>query len=147
MSKYILIIGASSDMARAVAKRYAKEKYNFYLAGRNSEDLKRDAADLAIRFNVNAIVAPFDVLDYHSHESFYASLYPSPVGTICFAGYMGQQQNAEKDFEEALRIMNTNYIGCVSILNIIANDYETKKGGFIIGVSSVAGDRGRGSNK
>ena len=42
--------------------------------------------------------------------------------------------------------MDTNYTGLVSILNIVANDFEKNKNGFIVGISSVAGDRGRKSN-
>jgi hypothetical protein len=34
----------------------------------------------------------------------------------------------------------------VSVLNIISNDFENRKSGVIAGISSVAGDRGRGSN-
>ena len=37
-------------------------------------------------------------------------------------------------------------MGCVSILNVAASDLSHRKEGFIIGISSVAGDRGRGSN-
>jgi len=42
--------------------------------------------------------------------------------------------------------MDTNYTGVVSLFNIIANDFEKRKSGFIVGISSVAGDRGRKSN-
>jgi NAD(P)-dependent dehydrogenase (short-subunit alcohol dehydrogenase family) len=44
---------------------------------------------------------------------------------------------------EAQKIIGTNYTGVVSLLNIIANDFEKRKSGFIVGISSVAGDRGR----
>jgi short-subunit dehydrogenase len=61
-------------------------------------------------------------------------------------GYLGEQAVAEKDFNEARKIIDTNYTGCVSVLNVIANDFERRKKGFIIGISSTAGDRGRKSN-
>ena len=44
------------------------------------------------------------------------------------------------------KIIDTNYTGVISLLNIIANDFEKRKRGFIIGISSVAGDRGKKSN-
>jgi decaprenylphospho-beta-D-erythro-pentofuranosid-2-ulose 2-reductase len=146
MSQYILILGASSDIAKALARRYAKEKYNFYLAGRNIEELKKDAADLSIRYGVQAVAVPFDMTSFTSHAAFYASLEPKPTGIICVAGYLGEQKRAEQNFEEAYKIMATNFTGCVSILNIVANELEAARAGFIIGISSVAGDRGRASN-
>ena len=60
--------------------------------------------------------------------------------------FFGEQEKAQNDFEEAQKIINTNYTGVVSILNIIVNDFEKHKKGFIVGISSVAGDRGRKSN-
>jgi len=146
MSKYILLLGASSDIAKAIARRYAQEKFNFYLAGRRLPELEKDAIDLNIRYGVQATALPFDMLDFNNHAAFYRSLEPKPTGTICVAGYLGEQKEAETNAGEALRIMATNYTGCASILNIVANDYETRKEGFIVGISSVAGDRGRASN-
>lgn len=146
MSKYLLIIGASSDIAKALTHVYAKEQYCFYLAGRNVDELVKDAADLALRYGVKVQALFFDAVKFESHEQFYASLDPKPYGTICVAGYLGEQKRAEHDFSEAHKILATNFVGCTSILNIVANDYEKRKEGFVVGISSVAGDRGRGSN-
>jgi short-subunit dehydrogenase len=65
---------------------------------------------------------------------------------ICVFGYLGDADKARSDFAEAQLIMDTNYTGAVSILDIAAADFETRGAGAIIGISSVAGDRGRGSN-
>lgn len=146
MTKYLLVLGASSDIAKAVVYEYAKEGYDLYLAGRNMEELKKDASDILIQFNIQAIPLYFDVLDYNSHQRFYNSLIPSPEGVICAIGYLGNQEKSQTDFIETKKIIDTNFTGCVSILNITANDFALKKQGFIIGISSVAGDRGRGSN-
>ena len=56
------------------------------------------------------------------------------------------QKECENDFSKTLNTINVNFTGAVSILNIIANDMEKSKNGFIVGVSSVAGDRGRKAN-
>jgi short-subunit dehydrogenase len=66
--------------------------------------------------------------------------------TICIFGYLGDQQLAESDWTECIRILQTNYTGAVSILNLIANEYASKGSGLIAGISSVAGERGRQSN-
>lgn len=146
MTKYLLVLGASSDIAKAIACEYAKEGYNLYLAGRNIEEIKKDGTDISIQFNIEAKACYFDVLDYNSHQKFYDSLSIKPEGVVCAAGYLGNQEKSQTDFNEARKIIDTNFTGCVSILNVVANDFASRKQGFIIGISSVAGDRGRGSN-
>ena len=61
-------------------------------------------------------------------------------------GYLGEQKVSELSFKETQIVIDSNYTGNVSILNIIANDFEKRGHGFICGVSSVAADRGRKSN-
>lgn len=143
---YVLILGATSDIGKAVAHEYAKNGYSLYLAGRDKERISIHAGDLDIRYGVNAKPVEFDALNFDSHAEFYSALDPKPIGVVCVFGYLGDHKKSESDFAEAKRIIDTNYTGCVSILNIIANDFEGRKNGFITGVSSVAGDRGRQSN-
>lgn len=145
-SPYILVLGASSDIGRAIAHEYARHGYNLHLAARNSKRLMNDVNDLKIRYEVKATVHEFDALDYDSHLQFYMSLDPKPEGVVCVVGYLGNQKKAEKEALETRKIIETNYNGCVSILNIAASDLEKEGKGFIVGISSVAGDRGRQSN-
>lgn len=143
---YILIIGASSDIAGAVAREYAKHGYDLFLAARKPDELAAFGNDISIRYGKNARPVYFDALDYKSHQAFYDALDPKPEGVVCAVGYLGDQDKAQQDFTETDQIIQTNYTGCVSILNIIANDFERRKSGFIVGISSVAGDRGRKKN-
>ena len=143
---YILILGASSDIAKALSNEYAKNNHDLYLAGRNIEELEKDCKNLEIRYNIKTKALLFDALDYKSHEDFYKKLEPCPEGVICVFGYQGDQELNQSDFNEAKKVIDTNYTGCVSILNIISNDFEKKKSGFIVGISSCAGDRGRAKN-
>jgi len=85
-------------------------------------------------------------LDYAGHPDFYHNLDPKPDAVVFTAGYLGDQGLAQKDFGETRKIIETNFLGAVSILEIIAADFEAKGRGLIIGVSSVAGERGRQSN-
>lgn len=146
MKKSVLIIGAKSDIAMALAIKYAENGFSLYLAGRNSNELESFATDLTIRHNIETRVLELDVLDYKSHQNIYDSIEVKPHGVISVAGYLGEQENAETDFTETQKVIDTNYTGLVSLINIAANDFEKRKSGFIIGVSSVAGDRGRKSN-
>ena len=65
--KSILIIGAKSDIAKAIARKYAKEGYHLYLSARNSDSLQEFAKDLSIRFNTHVKCLELDILDYPSH--------------------------------------------------------------------------------
>lgn len=143
---YILIIGAKSDIAKATAREYAKQGYDLYLAARNSDELKEFADDVTVRTQRVVNLVELDILDYKSHQVFYDNLQEKPLGVISTVGYLGEQEKAQVNFTEAQQIMDTNYTGVVSLFNIIANDFEKRKSGFIIGISSVAGDRGRKSN-
>ncbi len=136
---YVLIIGAKSDIAKAIAREYAKHGYDLYLAARNVSELEVFANDIKIRFDNKVKCIELDILDYISHKSFYDALAEKPLGVISAVGYMG-------DFSETQKIIDTNYTGVVHLINIIANDFEQRESGFIVAISSVAGDRGRKSN-
>ncbi|MBN1516204.1 SDR family oxidoreductase [Candidatus Sumerlaeota bacterium] len=143
----LLILGANSDIAMAAAHEFAAhEGATILLASRDVERLERKAKDLEIRHQIQARVLPFDAVDYASHAAFYEALDPKPDGVILAFGYLGDQASAQRDWGEARRIIESNYTGAVSILEIIAADFEQKGRGFIIGISSVAGVRGRQSN-
>jgi decaprenylphospho-beta-D-erythro-pentofuranosid-2-ulose 2-reductase len=147
MSKTCLILGAKSDIARGLAHRWAQDGFDLYLAGRNAaSEIEPDVKDLSIRYKVQAKAIEFDALAYDTHVPMYAALDPKPDVVICVLGSMPDQKAMEKDFALARKTMETNYIGCVNILSIAANDMEARKSGSIIGISSVAGERGRASN-
>ncbi len=143
---YILIIGAKSDIAKEVARVYAKNGYNLYLAARDSTALEDLKHDIEIRSGVNVELKEFDITSYDTHERFYGELKKRPLGVIVISGYMVEQKVAQKEWIETLNTVNVNYTGALSILNIVANDFEKERRGFIVGVSSVAGDRGRKAN-
>lgn len=143
---WVLILGANSDMALATAKRYAKAGYSLYLASRNQQECEKNAADIRLRFNVQSEAIFFDAREFDGHASFYDALPIKPEGVIVGFGFMCDQLEAQQDFNLAKVMMDTNYIGAVSILEVIAQDFESRKRGFIVGISSVAGDRGRQSN-
>ena len=143
---YVLIIGAKSDIAQAIAKKYAENNYDLYLAARQVNELNIFAKDLAIRSKQTVQCVELDILDVASHPVFYHALPEKPEGVITAVGYLGSQDLAQTDFKETHKIIDTNYTGVVSLLNIIAEDFEQRHSGFIVGISSVAGDRGRKSN-
>ncbi len=143
----VLIIGAKSDVGVELARVYAKNGYDISLAGRGKKQLEEIASDLALRNQaVDIKTYELDLGNFDSHSNFVESLDSLPDGVITVAGYLGEQIKAQSDFSEAKQIIESNYTGVVSILNIFADKFEARRGGFIVGVSSVAGERGRKSN-
>ena len=143
---YVLIIGAKSDIAKEVAREYAKNGYNLYLAARDSNSLQDLKTDIQVRTKIEIELVEFDITKFDTHQNFYDSLSEKPLGVVVVSGYMNEQKVCQENWDESLNTINVNYTGAVSILNIIANDFEKNKRGFIVGVSSVAGDRGRKAN-
>jgi short-subunit dehydrogenase len=142
----VLILGASSDMAIAIARKFASKGYHVQLAARKPDQLLPLQSDIQVRYKVDCSLHQFDALNYSSHESFLTSLQSKPDVTICVFGYLGDPIKARNDWKEAHLIIQSNYTGAVSILDKVANQYAAEKKGVIVGISSVAGERGRQSN-
>lgn len=142
----ILILGAGSDMAKAIARLFAAKGYKIQLAGRRPEQMERLRKDLISRYGATVYTCQFDAIDYENHSAFVSSLPEIPSIVIYTAGYMTEQDTAQKHWKETKNMIEVNYSGAVSILNIFARIFNDRQYGCIIGVSSVAGERGRRSN-
>jgi short-subunit dehydrogenase len=142
----VLILGAASDIGRAIAHAYAKAGRPVILAARRAQRLEPDLKDIAIRHGVKATRAEFDVLETSKHGAFLDSLGELPGTIVCVVGFMGDQTESEKDPAAAETVMRSNYAGPASILANAANRMAARGHGVLIGISSVAGDRGRARN-
>lgn len=145
-SSTVLIVGAASDIGRALAREYAKAGASLILAARRVERLAPDVEDLKLRYGTAVRLAECDLLDLAGHERFLDALGEPPDIALCVVGLLGQQQAAEADSATADLIMRSNYNGPALLLNALAARMERRGSGHIIGISSVAGDRGRASN-
>lgn len=142
----VLILGARSDIAKAVAHKFASLGHPLQLAARNATTLAADKTDLELRYGVSVSLHEFDALATETHEAFVASLPELPQIAVCAVGLMGQQAENERDMQAALRVMRSNFEGPASILAVLANHFERRGTGTLIGISSVAGERGRATN-
>ena len=143
----LLILGGNSDVAKSVAMVFAKsERADIRLCSRDTGLLETKARDIAVRCRVDVTASYFDATDYSSHHAFYDDLDPKPDVVVLAFGLLGDQKKAQDDFEHAKTIVESNFLGAVSILEIIASDFERRGHGSIIVLSSVAGERGRQSN-
>ena len=142
----ILMLGAGSDLGRSLCKVAGAAGCTLLLAARNSSQLGDLKDFLHQKHGIQVTLLEFDVLATTTHLSFLDQLPILPDITICLVGRLGDITLAERSFDEADLILRSNLSGPVSILSAVANRMEKRGHGAIIGVSSVAGDRGRADN-
>jgi decaprenylphospho-beta-D-erythro-pentofuranosid-2-ulose 2-reductase len=145
-SRSVLILGAASDIGRAIAREYGRAGRPVILSARNPERLQADVSDLRIRFSIPVRTEEFDVLKTCNHDAFLDRLGELPQTVVCVIGLLGNQLRAEADAAHADLIIRTNFVGPAAILALVANRMAARGAGVIVGVSSVAGDRGRATN-
>ncbi len=147
--KKILIVGATSAIAEATARRYAREGASLYLLARNAERLDSLARDLRIRGAGSVGHAGFEAGELGAHEARIeqAILQMDGIDIALIAhGTLGDQKACEKNVALTLRELNTNLVSTVSLLTHLANRFEAQGHGSIAVIGSVAGERGRQSN-
>jgi decaprenylphospho-beta-D-erythro-pentofuranosid-2-ulose 2-reductase len=146
----VLVLGATSGIGRHIAAAFARRGYDLYLTGRDAEEAWRLARDLELRHGVSAVAGAFDARSVDTHPAFFRGVLAAApgglAGGVAAFGLLGEQEASARDFQEASAVLDVNYTGAVSILTLAANHLAEAGGGFIVGIGSVAGDRGRQSN-
>jgi decaprenylphospho-beta-D-erythro-pentofuranosid-2-ulose 2-reductase len=145
----ILVLGATSGIAEATCRIWAAQGASLFLVARNAEKLAAVAADLRIRGASYIDTAVADLDDTEKHPALLAHAVNSLTGMdIAYLahGILGDQADAEQDFNTAAQILYTNLMAPVSLLTWLANFCVQRHAGVIAVISSVAGDRGRKSN-
>ncbi len=143
-AKNVLILGANSDVAKQCILQYVEKGFAITAASRNTDSLKYFVEENNLSDKVSVMY--FDAADFDSHQKFYDELYVKPHIVVYAAGFLVENIDALKDFKGTQQMMQVNYMGGVSILNIVAMDQSNKNLERIIGLSSLSGVRGRKSN-
>jgi decaprenylphospho-beta-D-erythro-pentofuranosid-2-ulose 2-reductase len=146
----VLVLGGSSEIAVAtVRKLIAGRCRRVVLAGRDHDALERTAKELERAGATSVDTAVFDALDFTSHDGFVHDVFTRygdfDVVLLAF-GVLGDQELAEVDAAEALRIVNSNFTGAVSVLVPVIGALRAQGHGTVVVLSSVAGERARQSN-
>ena len=102
--------------------------------------------DLRARAGAAVTAHRCDVLDEDGGVSLLDALDPLPDAAVCVVGLLGDQAESQRDGAAAERVMRTNYAGPALLMGALAERFERRGGGVLVGVSSVAGDRGRAAN-
>lgn len=145
----VLIVGASSAIAEAVARLFAAQGDMLYLVGRRAEALEAIAADLRVR---GAARTQTEVMDANAIERHAALLDNADTAlggldTVLIAhGTLSDQTACQKSVALTFQELHTNALSVIALLTLIANRFEAQRSGMIAVISSVAGDRGRQSN-
>jgi len=145
--KYAIVVGASSGIGAALAQALTADGTQVALVARRAEALSM----LAERLNTSAgqVLArsyPSDVTEIGTIASLFAEITQDLGGLdliIYAAGTMPRIGPDEYDTEKDAGMIAANFTGAVAWLNEAASRFEKAGSGTIVGVSSVAGDRGR----
>ena len=144
-----MIIGATSAIAEATARRFAKAGDALYLVARNEAKLGAIAADLKVRGATAVHREVLDVLDYNRHKPVIEAAINALDGldiVLIAHGTLPDQKACEQSFHLTRKEFEINALSTISLLTHLATYFEGKRQGTIAVISSVAGDRGRQSN-
>lgn len=150
MKQTVLVLGASSGIGGAILRRLAEEGFDLILGGRDLGELERRASDLTVRYGSQTSTVKFDALEPEAHAALVASCFAKVSGglegVIVCHGAMTDGAPEQTDPKATRRMLETNYLGTVSVLEACASHLEERGSGWVCAISSVAGDRGRASN-
>jgi short-subunit dehydrogenase len=143
-----ILLGATSSMARAMARQLAVRGDGIILAGRDMDDMKRTAADCRARGARFAEPIRFDA---RKPETFTAVIKRAEqedgmINAAVFVGSMPEQSAIDADPALIAGTVTDSFTGPAEFLQMLAPVIEARGGGTVVGVGSVAGDRGRIGN-
>ncbi|MDU8926097.1 SDR family oxidoreductase [Alisedimentitalea sp. MJ-SS2] len=148
MQETWIILGATSSMARALSRALSEQGHALLLAGRDMEDMKRLAADCTARGAASAEAVAFDARKPATFTPLIETLSDQPgmLNAAVFVGSMPEQETIDSDPSLIDGTVTDSFTGPARFLQMMAPLMEERGGGTIVGVGSVAGDRGRLGN-
>ena len=148
-SPRVLVVGATSAIATAVMRRYARLGARLFVIGRRGDALEVAAADLRVRGAREVESTLLDVNDLERHRAVLDAVWSKWAGldvVLLAHGTLPDQSSAQGSVEETLASFDTNGRSVIALLTDLANRFELQGSGVIGVISSPAGDRGRASN-
>ncbi|WP_368187054.1 SDR family NAD(P)-dependent oxidoreductase [Aestuariibius sp. HNIBRBA575] len=148
MSETWIILGATSSMARPFMRKLAAAGHSLILAGRDMDDLNASCTDAMARGATFAEAAALDVRNADTFQPIIdrAVGLHSIVNVAVFVGSMPDQSDIDADPSLIDGVVIDSLTGPARFLQMIAPQMEEIGAGVVVGVGSVAGDRGRIAN-
>jgi NAD(P)-dependent dehydrogenase (short-subunit alcohol dehydrogenase family) len=146
---HAIVVGASSGIGAELARQLAGGGCRVALVARREDELRRLAEALDGVSPAPTRVYPHDVTAYDDAPACFERIRRELGGldlVVYAAGVMPRIGAADYAFATDRRIVETNLLGAVAWLNEAARHFAGAGRGTIIGISSVAGDRGRRDN-
>jgi decaprenylphospho-beta-D-erythro-pentofuranosid-2-ulose 2-reductase len=145
-----IVIGASSGIGEAIARLLASQGTRVALVARRESVMDRIAGDInEAEGRGMALVFPHDVRDPSQVEALFQEITVALGGldlVVYTSGIMPRTGNDIYDSESDLAAIETNFSGAVAWLNEASRRFAVQRSGTIVGISSIAGDRGRRGN-
>lgn len=142
MGKKSIVIGASSGIGRELVRQLAERGDQVAAVARRTERLE----ELAAMYPGQVLAFTHDVLDTDAVPALFTEITKQLGGLdliIYNSGVMPEVGPTEFNFEKDRAMVEVNVLGAIAWLNEAANRFAQVKAGTIIGIGSVAGDRGR----
>lgn len=141
--KRALVVGASSGMGAELVRQLAREGYAVAAVARRQEQLEALAAE-----PTSGQVHPFahDVNAIDEIPALLETIVEALGGLDLYvyaAGVMPDVGPEEYDTEKDLAMVDVNLGGAIAWTNPVARLFHSQRGGTIVGIGSIAGDRGR----
>ncbi len=148
MTENWIILGATSSMAKAFARAVSVDGARVFLAGRDMVDLEASAEDCRLRGASDAEAVKFDARDASGFQAIVDRVTKEDgmINVAVFVGSMPPQSDIDADPSLIAGVVTDSYTGPAAFLQTVAPAMEERGGGTVIGVGSVAGDRGRIGN-
>jgi len=148
--KKAILVGAAGGIGAATARRLAREGYALALLDRSNEALKSLCDEINRTYGeTRAVPYAHDVTDYEKVPGLFRKIVADIGGLDLFlyvAGLIYFPALDEYNFAEDQKMMQVNLLGAMAWMSEAAPVFQAMRGGQIVGVSSVAGDRGRIGN-
>ncbi|WP_375280315.1 SDR family NAD(P)-dependent oxidoreductase [Pseudooctadecabacter sp.] len=143
-----IILGASSTIAKAFIRSVAEQGAHVILAGRRMDYLAASAADATARGAAGADQVMFDARDPATFQAIIdaAAAQEGTINCAVFVGSMPAQEAIDADPSMLDGVIADSLTGPARVLQMLAPILQARGDGAIVGVGSVAGDRGRVGN-
>jgi decaprenylphospho-beta-D-erythro-pentofuranosid-2-ulose 2-reductase len=144
----LLLLGGTSDIALAIARKYLAERpVRIVLAARASHRRKQSAEQLR-GAGAEVSEVDFDATDTAAHPAVLNNAFADgdiDVTVVAF-GLLGDAEEVWQDHAKAVELATVNYTAAVSVGVALADKLKKQGHGTVIALSSVAGERVRRSN-
>ncbi|MCE9500141.1 MAG: SDR family NAD(P)-dependent oxidoreductase [Leptospira sp.] len=150
MNKKVIIIGASSGIGAEIAKELLVSGDIVTIVARREKELKKIAEEFNKGLKKKSVFTiRHDVTEFGRAQTLFDRAVKEMGGLdeIYYAsGILEKIEPDEFNTEKDIRTLNINALGAFAWLNPAAAYFQKKQKGKIIGISSIAGDRGRVGN-